>query len=353
MANPVRFTSGVSTFSPKSNQASFPMVPTPNQGCVINEFVPYRSGDFVAAQTNGSVAALAWNSGGITLSTTGSTTGDKIILGMTSPAIQYMPGNQMWTGITVAAPSTIADVNVYFGEANTQDITNSPTDGVYFLKPAGGTAVNLIVKKAGTTTTFTNIADLAKPSGLYGDATSTAGTLTPNGTGTTLTSLAVATGGSGYASAPLLITTGTSGSGAAAYCQVASGSLYAPYVTAAGSGYTAGTFSVTPLPWITLSKYYDGKGTLYIGVNGRTVMSIGPSGRTNVAAGGTAANASFQSYYVTTQLSTSVAPIQPRAGAFDNLMPLVPMYPGGGIANTTANARTAYVDSFQLGFEYN
>ena len=29
-----------------------------------------------------------------------------------------------------------------------------------------------------------------------------------------------------------------------------------------GSGYTAGTFAGTILPWITLSKYYDGKGTL-------------------------------------------------------------------------------------------
>jgi hypothetical protein len=52
-------------------------------------------------------------------------------------------------------------------------------------------------------------------------------------------------------------------------------------------------------------------------------------------------------------LTTGQAPIQPKAGAVDNIMPLVPLYAGGGFVNTTANARTAYVDSFQLGFEYN
>lgn len=353
MAQPVRFPSGVSTYPPKNTLASFPLVPAINQASLVNEFIPYRSGDFTIAQTNGTGALLGWNEGGLTLSTTGATAGDKIIFGMNAQCAVYMPGNQLWTSCTIAVPSTISDTNVYMGEANTQDITNSPTDGVYFLKPSGGTTVNLVIKKAGTTTTFTNIADLSKPSGIYGDTTSTAGTLSFNTSGTTLTSIAVATSGSGYQQAPYVQITGTAGSGASAYVQLRSGGLYAPYITAAGSGYTAGTFAGTILPWITLSKYYDGKGTLYIGVNGKTVMSIGPQGQTSITAGGTATNASFKSYYVTNQLTTGQAPIQPKAGAFDNLMPLVPMYPGGGFTNTTANARTAYVDSFQLGFEYN
>ena len=354
MAQPVRFPSGVSTHQPKNTLASFPTVPSTNQVSLINEFVPYRSGDFTITQTNGSGAILAWNNGGLTLSTTGGTAADKIMFGLAAQAAVYMPGNQLWTSCTVAVPSTISDTNVYIGEANNVDLSSgSVTDGIYFLKPSGGTTVNLIIKKAGTTTTFTNIADLAKPSGIYGDTSSTAGTLTFNTSGTTLTSIAVNASGSGYQQAPYLQVTGTAGSGAQAYCQLRSGGLHAPYVTAAGSGYTAGTFAATILPWITLSKYYDGKGTLYIGVNGKTVMSIGPSGTTSITAGGTASNASFKSFVVTNQLTTGQAPIQPKAGAVDNIMPLVPLYAGGGVANTTANARTAYVDSFQLGFEYN
>ena len=353
MAQPVRFPSGVSTYPPKNTLASFPSVPAINQASLVNEFIPYRAGDFTPAQTNGAGAWLGWNNGGLTISTTGATAADKIIFGMNAQCAVYMPGNQLWTSVTIAVPSTISDTNVYMGEANTQDITNSPTDGVYFWKPTGGMTVNLVVKKGGTTTQFTNIADLSKPSGIYGDATSTAGTLSFNTSGTTLTSIAVATHGSGYQQAPYLQVTGTGGTGAQAYCQLRSGGLYAPYVTAAGSGYTAGTFAANILPWITLSKYYDGKGTLYIGVNGKTVMSIGPQGQTSITAGGTATNASFKSYYVTNQLTTGQAPVQPKAGAFDNMMPMVPMYPGGGFTNTTTNARTAYMDSFQLGFEYN
>lgn len=354
MAQPVRFPSGVSTYQPKNTLASFPALPAPNQASLLNEFIPYRSGDFTITQTNGSGASLAWNEGGLTISTTGATAADKIIFGMNAAAAVFMPGNQYWTSTTIAVPSTISDTNVYLGESNNVDISSgSVTDGVYFLKPSGGTTVNLIIKKASTTTTFTNIADLAKPSGIYGDTSSTAGTLSFNTSGTTLTSIAVASSGAGYQQAPYVQITGTGGSGASAYVQLRSGGLYAPYITAAGSGYTAGTFAGTILPWITLSKYYDGKGTLYIGVNGKTVMSIGPQGQTSITAGGTATNASFKSYYVTNQLTTGQAPVQPKAGAFDNMMPLVPMYPGGGFVNTTANARTAYVDSFQLGFEYN
>lgn len=354
MAQPVRFPSGVSTYPPKNTLASFPVVPAINQASLVNEFIPYRSGDFTITQTNGSGAQLAWNEGGLSVSTTGATAADKISFGLNAQAVQFLPGNQFWSSVTVAMASTQADANVYLGESNNVDITSgSVTDGVYFWKPTAGMTVNLVVKKGSTMTQFTNIADLSKPSGIYGDTTSTAGTLSFNTSGTTLTSIAIATSGSGYQQAPYVQVTGTSGSGASAYVQLRSGGLYAPYITGAGSGYTAGTFAATILPWVTLSKYYDGKGTLYIGVNGKTVMSIGPQGQTSITAGGTATNASFKSYYVTNQLTTGQAPVQPKAGAFDNLMPLIPLFSGGAMANTTANARTAYIDSFQLGFEYN
>lgn len=367
MAAPTRFTSGVSTQAPRSALATYPSLPNPVQEQLGLEFFPYRSGDFTLTQTNGAAASAPWNAAALKLSTTGSTAADKAMLGLASSfPMFFIPGNQLWFAANVAIPGLVAagssnDTAVYAGLADNVDVT-AASNGVYFTKAASGTTVNLVIKKGGTTTTIQNVADVAKPSGIYG-ASDVVGVLGGTIAGNALTAINVQTAGSGYAVAPLLIPQ-QSLANCQAYCQLGSGGLYAPMVQAGGSGgtngtYTSGLFDV--IPWINLSFYYDGKYTLYVGVNGKQVASIGvagvsaPPAGTVITPGNSYANNSVGPIFNTigTQLSTSVSPQQPLAGSFINISPLAGLTPVIGLANSTANARSAYFDSLYVANEYN
>lgn len=352
MANPTRFTSGISTFLPKSALNTWPSVITPQQVTVLNEFIPYRAGDWTVTQTNGTVTTLPWANGGVTMATTGTTAADKIVAGLVNGnAFQIVNGNQTWANINIAFPIGSIDVNAYAGFSNNVDIT-AATDGIYFLKPAGGTLVNLVIKKATVTTTITGVADLAKPSGIAGDTSSVAGTLTATQSGGLYNSIAVGTPGSGYAIAPYVAATGATGTGASGNVTLgAAGSINGAYVTAPGASYTTALFTVTP--WINLSIYWDGKDGLTIGVNGKKVVGISSNGATAIAAGATVAASTGPSFTSSTQISTLLAPVQPKAGSAFNILPLVPLTASIGFTNTTANARSMIVDAVNVANELN
>ena len=346
---PIRYPSGVTTFKPQDVFGNFPFVPNPIQAQFVDYFSPFVSGYYTVTQTNGALATYPFTTGAIQATTTGSTAADKISVCLNNNSAQFMATNKLWSRLSFAVPATISDTNVYSGVSDTADIT-AASNGVYFLKPAGGTTVNLVVKKAGTTTTFTNIADMAKPSGIYNDATSVVGTLNTTQSGGLYNAISVATPGSGYAQAPLVLLNGASGSGATATCAIGSGGLYSPVITAQGASYSTATSAV--LPFITFALYFDGD-TIYVGVNGNKIMSIGSKGAIPVTPGATVANASFNSYSCATQVSTSLMPIQPAVGSFMHMAPLTALYAASSMANTTANARNAYISGLWLAGEEN
>lgn len=381
MASATRFPKGLNTFAPRSALATFPVAPSPSEVIVTEDFIPYVAAKYtVTTAVAGTVTTFPWLTGMVKLATSASAT-DTIWMMLNGAGFQFLPLNQLWMNSRVVYPRTVNnanDTNFYTGLFDNA-VPTSATNGVYFFKPTGGTAVHLVIKKAGTTTTIQNVADLAVPSGLYGDANSVNGTLSATIAGTAFTGVTVATPGSGYAQMPLVLSTSTAGGtagstpvtvtlGSTSLSQtnpqvpiqstgLTYGSLYAPYVTTPGSGFTNQGPLATLLevePVIDLQLYYNGKDTLYAAVNGRVVASIGPGGVTNLAAGATVNNATAgPSYASASQLTTAIAPVQPTVGSAYNMLPQVLLNFVAGFANTTVNIRNMYLSDTYLGAEYN
>jgi len=372
MANPTRFPSGISTY--KTNQVlnTFPNVPGPGQSSAMTlEMSPYLASQYTVTATTATVTAgtgtpgTGFNGGITSLAVTTASGGKAALVAngnvATGQFVQFLPGNQTWVNFQVAHNSTfLTDVTTVarYGLFDAADPTGTVTNGVYLEKvAAAGGACNLVIKNTGltgstVTTTINNILDLARPSGIYNDTSSTVGTLTTAGSSNKYTSVVVATAGAGYAQAPLVRALGSSGSSpfAQLYCQVANGSLQAPYIAhVGGTGYT--TFTNEVNHWLDIALYYNGKGTLFVGVNGRLVATVG-LGITALAAGGTAT--SGNSFFTTNaSMTTSIAPVLPAPGSFENIMPMVALAPGLGYALNTNTTNIMFVDQFQYGTEYN
>ena len=372
MVAPTRFTSGLSTYKPNQILSTFPTVPAPNQtGTNTFEMSPYTAGQWTVTATTATVTAgtttpgTGFNGGIISMAVT-TASGGKAAVSLngniaTGQTIQFIPGNQVWFNAQVAHNSTfLSDATAVsrYGFVDLVDPTGTVTNGVYFEKAAAGTALNLVIKNTGltgstVTTTINNVADLAKPSGIFGDTSSSVGTLTTAGSANKYTSIAIGIPGSGYAQAPLVRALGSGGSApfSQLYAQVGNGGLYAPYIAhVGGAGYT--TFTNEVNHWLDLSIYYDGKGRLYVGVNGKMVATIGINGSTVLAAGGTAT--SGNNFFATNaSMTTSIAPVLPQPGAFDNIMPMVALNASVGYSLNTNTTNILFLDNIQAGSEYN
>lgn len=372
MPTPTRYPSGISTFPVQHLQNTFPTLPTQWQVTKGDDFIPFRQSTDYTATTGGTgatAAAFSWNGGAIKV-TAGSTTPFKSYEALGANSLQFVPGNQVWHDIRMAVPTgtmqnPATDSVVYSGFFDNVDPT-AATNGVYFTKPAAGSTVNLVVLKGGVATTFQNIADLAKPSGIVNDSYATPGTLAFNTTGTTFTNVTVSAQGNGYRCAPLAIPFGTAGSGAQVYVQLGGSTqgngtgsgapLWAPYITAPGSGYTANTLGCDIIPWINLQFWYNGKGTLYAGVNGRVVLTLGYQGNAVATPGATInlATSGFNAYnFSTTTLTAGVAPVQPLPGDFYVASPQVPLQLAFGLTGSNGNSRVMYVEEINVGTEMN
>lgn len=358
MTAPVRFPSGISTFPTRNALSTFPGLPSPNAAANITEFMPYRgTADFTVTTTTASVAPATWPAGLLTFSNTASAS-SKAAIAMNGnvaagQSLQIVPGFQTWFNVQVGlGVASLTDTNVYVGLFDNADPT-AATSGVYFFKPSGGTAVNLVMKRlfAGvtTTTTINNVADMAKPSGIYGDTSSSVGTVTATQSGGYYNTIAVGTAGSGYASSPVLVATGATGTGAQGLVSVQSGSLYAPYLQASGSAYTTAAFEVDHL--IDFSITVDAKGTLTAAVNGKAVVSIGAYGANSLAPGATQTT-NLASYQCSTLPTTSLMPVQPLLGSCYAMTPGACLVPAVAMANTTGNVRTLYLETFQAAQEF-
>ena len=379
MANPTRFPAGISTYKVKDVLNSFPMVPSPSQVMSLQEFSPYIAGQWTVTSTTSTIGSGTWNAvagaliagynGGITSLAITTASGGLAALTLngnvaTDCPVQLIPGNQTWFNCQVAHDSNfLGDATVvsrYGLFSNEVTPVGTVVNGVYFeKKAAAGGALNLVIKNKGltgstVTTTINNVADISIPSGIYGDTSSTVGTLTTAGSSNKYTSVVVATAGSGYSQAPLVRTIGANAAAPYAhlYCQQANGGLYAPYIAnIGGTGYT--TFTNEVNHWIDLTLYYDGKGTLIAGVNGRVVCRIGPDGTTALAAAGTATTNSGSFYASNASMTSSIAPVTPAAGSFDLLMPMSPLAPGLGYLTATNATNIMFCDSVMVGTEYN
>lgn len=385
-ARPVRFPQGVTTFSPRHALSTFPIVPTPVQVVVTEDFIPYRASDYtLTTAVAGTVTSFGQIGGAVRVATSASAT-DTMFLARGGTGFQIMLQNQTWCDTRLAYPRTVLnanDTNIYWGLFDTASPLTA-ANGVYFIKPAGGTAVHFTVKKAGVTTTFQNIGDMSIPSGLFGDANAVNAVLSATIAGTAFTALTVTNPGAGYEWQPLILSTITAGVAGTLTANSLLGSTASttgnpavpvqstglPYASLAGvtltnpgSGYTNQGPLTTLLevePLLNYQFWYNGKDTLYVGVNGRIVMSIvggvaGNLGVVGVAAGATVnvATSISPSFYSTTQLSVANATFQPPVGNPINLLPLVPLGYSVGIANTTVNIRTLYVDEFNVAVEIN
>lgn len=380
-----RFTKGISTVPPRSMLQTMPNgSQTPWQMVQGDEFAPYVAGNYTVTQTNGTATAFGFPGGVVQLATTGGTAADNIYLSSPAAVSQIIPGNGWWAYTRLAWRSLSNDTTLYSGVVDNATVA-SIANGIYFLKPSGGSTVNLVIKKATTTTTFQNVADLGRPSGLTStfDPAAATGTLAGTVSGGALTAISVATPGAGYMMQPVALHTTASGTLGTAVVMLGStalgpqsfnqnavpsaglpyGSLAMPYITGGGSAYTNGAASFEVDAFIDLQLYFDGKGKLSVGVNGRQVMSIGGSaveiGPTAVTPGNTY---NLTTLYTTTgcdfstsgtQLSTSLAPFQPPIGSFYNMSPQLPMFWLTGFTNTTANPRSIFLHEYAIATETN
>ena len=373
MVAPTRFPAGISTYKTQQVLNTFPNLPNSNQQSVATvEMAPYLAGMYTVTNTTSTIGAgtqtpgTGFNAGVLALAVT-TASGGKAAVALNGNAaagqgVQFIPGNQVWFNMQVAHNAGfLADATVVsrYGFFDVSDTTGTIANGIYLEKvAAAGGALNLVIRNTGltgtvVTTTINNVADISKPSGIYGDTSSTVGTLTTAGAANKYTSVVVATAGSGYVQAPLVRAIGANGSApfAQVYCQVQNNALYAPYIAhVGGTAYT--TFTNEVNHWIDLSFYYDGKGRFFFGINGKAILSIGMDGTTVLVAGGTATTGNAF-YSTNTAMTTSIAPVLPAPGSFDNIMPMVAMNAAAGYALNTAATNIMFIDSIQAGSEYN
>ena len=371
-STPVLFPNGISTFPSNHIIATYPVTPTQWQVNHGDDFFPYEANNYTVTTggTGAGVTIQNWNTGGARF-TAGTTTPFQALIATPVQSMLFAPGNALWHDVRMACPTgsmtnPATDAALYCGLFDNV-VPTSASNGVYFVKPAGGSAVNFVILKGGVSTTFQNVADMAQPSGLYADPFGVPAVVTANATGTTLTSLTIATAGFGYRSAPFVAVNGTAGSGALAYLQLGSSSgfptisgqgagsgLAATQIMAAGSGYTAGTFTLDILPMINFQFYYNGKGRLTVGINSRTVMALDVASTNPVVPGATVnlatstlRNFNFQGTTVTTLTPT------PPSGDPIVALPLNYLNQCSGLIGTTANARYAIIDELNLAGELN
>ena len=359
MVAPVRFPSGISTFPTRHPLSTFPTVPNMQQMARVQEFFPFRgTSEWTSTLITGTIAPIPWPTGLLQFNNTAAGT-SKSALALngnlaTNLGMQLIPGYSTWFSAQIAPGPTNTDTNIYAGLFNNADPT-AATSGIYFIKPSGGTAVNLVMKRlfggVTTTTTIQNVADLARPSGIFGDTSSTVGTLGATQSGGYYNSISVTAPGAGYASAPVVIATGATGANATAFVGIGSGSLYAPYIANSGNAaYTTATLEVDHL--IDLELVVDSKGTVVVGVNGKQVCAIGYLGGTVLAAGGTVSAVTSNNYQMGTNLPVGISPIQPLLGSAYITLPSDALVPAVALANTTANIRNLYVETINAGQEF-
>lgn len=359
---PVVFEGGVTSYPKADNMNRFPFIvqgayqytSTPGDA-----FFPYTAGNYETTGTvGGTVAQYSPYPGGVISLTTPATINDTAYVGLSNQSLTVLPQQQLWFASRLAiAASQQTNMNVVSGLFD-NTTPASAANAIYFQKPAGQTAVNLVITKGGTTTTLQNVADFGNPTGAYNPPSvlwnglsPVNGTVAFGGSGGTYATPTITLAGGGYDASPIVIPTGSTGSGAVIIVNAGGGTLRTPYTINAGSGYTTYTADVNP--WQRLCLYWDGKGSLFASVNGNIVAQVGTASSTAtylnpITPGNTynlATYGSFVSVLSSTLLTTAVTPVIPNPGNFYNMAPLVPMYGITGFKNNAAAVGSLYMSA--------
>jgi len=129
-----------------------------------NDFDTYTAGDWVVTETDsGATEALTAGNGGLLLITNTAGGTDAVTLQKTPAAFAFTATKRAWFAARLkVSDATNTDVQVGMIIVDTSPL--DATDGIYFYKPNGGTAVNVYCRNDATTgsnsaTSIGNMAD--------------------------------------------------------------------------------------------------------------------------------------------------------------------------------------------------
>jgi hypothetical protein len=147
---PSRFPKGINA----EVQGSFSsMLPVPNLLEVhpyFNDFDTYQATDWTITASTGTNALVAGN-GGILRMTTAAAVNDVQAIVKNPAAFAFVGGNQVWFMASLNVSDNTSAFNVGLIAGGTPMI---PLDGVFFQKVAGSANIDLVIRKAGASTTL-------------------------------------------------------------------------------------------------------------------------------------------------------------------------------------------------------
>lgn len=146
-----RFPGGVTNVSEASIFADMPDTDPTKFHTYFNDFDTYTAGDWVVTETQaGATQALPAGDGGWLLLTNSAANNDLVALQKTPAAFALTPGKKAWFSARFkVSDATLSDIVVGLQVVDTTPL--DVTDGVYFLKTEGSTALSVIARKDAST----------------------------------------------------------------------------------------------------------------------------------------------------------------------------------------------------------
>jgi len=164
MSNPTRLLSGLSTAFPNETLYSFPF-PDPfhtgstqalGSSVYTNDFNTLIGTDYSVTGTSSTFTLIAGVGGVATLTPGGTTTASSAY--KNGQFFQFQAGNRAWFTTRIQASAVAGNVSFYAGLQN----GSTATDGIWFVKPAASTSINLVSTVGSTATTLvTGVANVA------------------------------------------------------------------------------------------------------------------------------------------------------------------------------------------------
>ncbi len=158
MTAPVRYPSGVTNVTPRDPLYMFPQTDPTRLIMYHNDFHTYTAGDWTVTETAaGATQAVNAGAAGGILELTGSAAGfatDVTQIQLANETFKFVAGKQLWLKTRFAATATLANFGVLAGLAITDTTaTAGVSDGIFFRKPSGGTALSAVICKNSTEST--------------------------------------------------------------------------------------------------------------------------------------------------------------------------------------------------------
>jgi hypothetical protein len=160
MGTPTRFTYGLATVTKQSPLGNYPLPDPFHTASTPNLDVTSYANDFFTLGTTtndwtitgaSSTFAVTNGVGGLALVTPGGTT-TVTTVAAAHESFQFVAGQKFWYVCRIAASAVAGSVAFQFGLSNGTSAT--PTDGIWFVKPASSTSVNLVSRVGSTSTTL-------------------------------------------------------------------------------------------------------------------------------------------------------------------------------------------------------